>query len=238
MQHLLPKELRSFRYYEKKLPLYLRNDGCFIEHFKIWYELCMGKGVEPDTAISEFCGIAPSADLLLHLLNIYDADFLETVSMLQGYDGKFDLLDNLGQLFGLNRQFSFDYKEQPSDTTYKNVQVELTDAEYLLLIKAQIIRNYCNGSYAQVREYYRDAGLDILPVNNSSYDATVDVYLNEDERITTTMTRLFKAGLLTITHVGVHYQHYVTDLLSILIWGEQQAVEGSNNVWDKGRWSA
>lgn len=236
MQHLLPKELRSFRYYERKLPLYLRNDELFVEHFKIWYEVCMGKGDEG--AIKDFCGVSPSADLILYLLDIYDKDFLSTIQSLKNYTGRTDIIDDLGRLFGLNRQFSFGYKEEITDTQLTYVQVDLTDAEYLLLIKAQIIRNYCNGTYEQARQYYSDAGLDILPLNNDVYNAAVIAYLNESDDLTDTMKKLFKAGLLTIEHVGITYQYVVTDLLNILMWNDNELVAGSKNVWDEGRWAA
>ena len=227
MQHLLPKELRTFRYYERKLPLYLRNDENFIEHFKIWYELCMGKGI--DVSITEFCGIAPTSDLLLYLLDIYDKDFLTTVQSLRNYNNQADIINSLGQLFGLNRQFSFDYKDKISDNQLTHTQVNLTDEEYLLLIKAQIIRNYCDGTYEQVRQYYKDANLNILPLNDT-LNATVVAYLNEDDRSTDTMKKLFKAGLLTIEHMGITYQYVVTDLLNILLWSND------NTVWDRSRW--
>lgn len=234
MEHLLPKELRTFRYYERKLPLYLRNDECFIEHFKLWYEICMGNGV--DVHIDEFCGVEPSADLILYLLDIYNKDFLETIQSLKNYAGKTDLIDDLGMLFGLNRQFSFGYREQITDPDLTYVQVDLTDAEYLLLIKAQIIRNYCDGTYEQARQYYSDAGLDILPLNNDSYNAAVVAYLNESDDLTETTKKMFKGGLLTIEHVGITYQYVVTDLLNILMWNDAASTTGKN-VWDQGRWA-
>lgn len=236
MEHLLPAELRSFRYYERKLPLYLRNDENFIEHFKIWYEVCMGKGDDVD--IKDFCGVSPSADLILHLLNIYDKDFLSTIRSLKNYSGKTNLLDDLGQLFGLNRQFSFGYRETITDTNLTYVQVDLTDEEYLLLIKAQIIRNYCDGTYEQAKQYYSDAGLNILPLNSDTYDATVVAYLDDDDNLTDTIKKLFKAGLLTIEHMGITYQYVITYLLDMLMWNDTNTINNSKNVWDEGRWSA
>lgn len=233
MRHLLPKELRSFRYYERKLPLYLRNDENFLEHFKIWYEVCMGKGDEGE--IKDFCGVSPSADLILYLLDIYDKDFLTTIQSLKNYTGRTDIIDDLGQLFGLNRQFSFGYKNEMTDTELTYEQVDLTDAEYLLLIKAQIIRNYCDGTYEQARQYYSDARLNILPLN-TDYDAVVVAYLNESDDLTDTIKKLFKAGLLTIEHIGITYQYVVIDFLKILMWNDNELVTDSINVWDEGRW--
>lgn len=232
MQHLLPKELRSFRYYERKLPLYLRNDDCFIEHFKIWYELCCGEGDETnDVVLSEFCGVAPSADLLLHLLNIYDKDFLANVQMIEDAESAtaFDLLDKLGELFGLRRNFSIEYYDDPSDPVKTSATLSLDDADYLTLIKAQIIRNYCDGTYEQVMAYYQDADLQILPINNDEYEASVDAYLNANTA-SANVEILFKAGLLTIEHLGIRYTYTISDILNTLVWDTAQ-------TWDEGVWA-
>lgn len=230
MIHLIPLTLREFRYYERKLPLYLRNDECFIEHFKLWYELLMGKG-DDDTniAINEFCGVSPTSDLLLYLLNIYDDNFLNVVSQLYNYNGKCDLLDELGNLFGLRRSFSFKYYDVSSARDVKT-SVSLTDSEFLTLIKAQIIRNYCDGTYEQVMQYYADAKLQILPINSSAYNASVDAYLNKIDELTDNINKLFKGGYLTIEHLGIRYSYTIIKLFEILIWSTVDGLDG-NGVW-------
>lgn len=230
MKHLIPLTIREFRYYERKLPLYLRNDDCFIEHFKLWYDLLMGKGDdEMGVPISEFQGVSPSADLLLHLLNIYDKDFLSTISQLKDYDDNNNILEMIGNLFGLRRTFSFEYYESPtSDVT--TTTVTLDDSEFLTLIKAQIIRDYCDGTYEQVMQYYNDANLQILPIYSDAYNASVDAYMNESISITDNIAKLFKGGFLTIEHVGVHYTYSIMALTNILIWADKDGL-GGNSVW-------
>ena len=140
MKHLIPQTIREFRYYERKLPLYLRNDDCFIEHFRLWYELLMGEGDDEQAiALNEFKGVSPTSDLLLHLLNIYDGDFLDSISQLKDYNDNCNLLDMIGNLFGLRRTFSFEYYETATSQTKIAATVSLTDKEFLILIKAQII---------------------------------------------------------------------------------------------------
>lgn len=231
MKHLIPLTIREFRYYERKLPLYLRNDECFVEHFRLWYELLMGKGDdETGVPINEFQGISPSADLLLHLLNIYDKDFLDTVTQLKDYNDDCNLLDMLGSLFGLRRTFSFEYYETATSLTKTQTTVSLKDKEFLTLIKAQIIRNYCNGTYEQVMQYYKDANLQILPVSNNVYNASVDAYLNESEDITSNIDKLFRGGYLTVEHLGIHYTYTITEILRILIWADANGEQG-NSFW-------
>lgn len=231
MNHLIPLTIRAFRYYERKLPLYLRNDDCFVEHFKLWYELMMGEGDDNmGIAISEFKGVSPTSDLLLYLLNIYDKDFLSIISQLKDYNNNCDILDMLGNLFGLRRTFSFEYHETATSTTKTAATVSLTDKEFLTLIKAQIIRNYCNGTYEQVMQYYADAGLQILPVYNDTYNASVDAYLNEDKGVTDNISKLFRGGYLTIEHLGIRYTYTITEMLNILVWADKNS-QGGNSFW-------
>lgn len=231
MQHLIPLEIREFRYYERKLPLYLRNDSCFIEHFRLWYELLMGEGDDSSNiAISEFKGVSPTSDLLLHLLNIYDQNFLETLSGLKDYDGNANILDLMGNLFGLRRTFSLEYYEDANATEKSQATVSLNDKEFLTLIKAQIIRNYCNGTYEQVMQYYVDAKLQILPVYNATLSASVDAYLNETAEVTDNIDKLFRGGYLTVEHLGIHYTYTITSLLNALVWANGDGT-GGNNTW-------
>lgn len=231
MQHLLPDTLKEFRYYERKLPQYLRNDDCFVEHFRLWYELCCGKGDETQgVAINEFCGVAPSSDLILHLLNIYDSNFLATLRKLDGYDGAADILDKIGAIFGLRRNFAIDYYAEPTDKELTHEEVNLNDTEFLLLIKAQIIRNYCDGSYEQMVQYYEDASLQILTINSSVYEATVDCYLNSAAGYSSNIVKLFKAGFLTIEYLGIHYTYSEAAIMSALLWADDNEWSDPNIV--------
>lgn len=231
MKHLIPLTLREFRYYERKLPLYLRNDEGFVSHFKLWYELLMGEGDDDmNVAISEFNGVSPTSDLLLHLLNIYDPTFLDNIAQLKDYNDNSNLLDILGNLFGLRRTFSFDYYETATSQTKTHTTVSLNDREFLTLIKAQIIRNYCDGTYEQVMQYYIDANLQILPVYNDVYNASVDAYLNESDAVTENINKLFRGGFLTVEHLGIRYTYTVAAMLNILVWASEGGSLG-NAVW-------
>jgi len=168
--------------------------------------------------------------LLLHLLNIYDPNFLDSIAQLKDYDDNNDLLDKIGNLFGLRRTFSFDYYETATSETKTHTTVSLNDREFLTLIKAQIIRNYCDGTYEQVMQYYIDANLQILPVYNDVYNASVDAYLNESNAVTENISKLFKGGFLTIEHLGIRYTYTVAAMLNVLVWASEDGSLG-NAVW-------
>ena len=143
-ESILPKKLRTFNYYYNKLPLFLRNSYGFVEHFKIWYDL---------TYNNDNKGIVNIGDLLLYLLNIFDKDYLETINNMEDSDNgnASDILDKIGLLFGVSRKFSVNYLEG-AQTVHE--ELSLNNEEFLILIKCQIIKNYCNGSEIQIQDYY------------------------------------------------------------------------------------
>ena len=136
----------------------------------------------------------------------------------------------LGNLFGLRRTFSLKYYETATSPTKTAATVSLTDKEFLTLIKAQIIRNYCNGTYEQVMQYYADAGLQILPIYNDTYNASVDAYLNKSEVVTPNIDKLFRGGYLTVEHLGIRYTYTITEMLNILVWANGNG-QGGNSFW-------
>lgn len=229
LQSILNDTLKDFDYYYRKLPKYLRESEGFISHFRIWYDLLVGnKSNENNTY-----GIVGTADTLFALFNIFDQTidfdgnitnhYLEYLNSLPGNDGgtKSDILDKLGLLFGVTRNFSVTYTYL-YDTYTK--ELTLNNNDFLILIKAQIIRNYCNGSREQMTEYYRSIGLNVVLV--SSYlPATAFVYLakypNESEyRYSENVQSMFLAGLLTIHNMGINYEHRLVDVTTLLIWKE------------------
>ena len=231
MEHLLPQTLRDFKYYEQKLPLYLRNDEAFTEHFQIWYELLMGNGY--DVAYNEFDGISPTSDLLLHLLNIFSETFLQDLQSLHNTGETSDLLDKLAELFGLKRNFSFDYYATSQSTTTTTASVNLTDEQLLLILHAQIIKNNNDGTYQLDAQYYEDAfrqfNLQIVSVNTEIDPATVNVYLNGVVDETSIYQQLFRGGFLTIEHLGIKYNYNVATIDDTLLWAVSNDAEANAN---------
>lgn len=214
---LLPNTLTDFNYYKRKLPLYLRNDEAFLSHFKIWFDFLIG---EIDNSND---GLEGAGEKLLNLIDIFESDYLEKLSELENYtDNSSDFLDKLGSIFNIRRNFSVSYKPEDSEVI-KTFELNLNNEEFLLFIKSQIIKNYSDGSYYQMRQFYDSAGLNIYFGSDDNSNAEVRVYLL-DTSVTIysdNIKHLFNSGLLTIKSMGIGYNHSIQQYSKMLVWDKE-----------------
>lgn len=217
---LLPQPLTTYEYYVRKCPLYLQNSSGFLSHFKFWYDYVMF-----DVNLSTSGGVLNVEDNFLRLLDIYADDYLELLASLRQSTDT-DFLDKLASLFGVSRVLTVTYFE---DNQYKTSSLKLTDSELLIFIKCQIIKNYCDGTYEQMKKYYASTGL-IVQLLTSTDSATVDMYLITltGNQYSDNIKHLFLSGLLTIKSVGIQYRHSVITIENVLIWDKGK--------WDEGEW--
>ena len=228
----VPDKIKSYEWYYNKLPLYLKNSYGFSEHFRIWYELLIS--VDKN-------GIVNVGDTLLYLFNIFDKNFLQTIANLPdsgategNYGTVSDFLDKLGYLFGVIRNFSVTYKNDNDEDVTEDLS--LNNEDFLLLIKAQIIKNYCEGTYEQIKGYYNSAGLDVFLITTED-GASAHVYLAappDSTKYSLNVEKMFKSGLMRIESMGITYTEGVRVLLSFLTWDSTKTKE----YWDTGVWSA
>lgn len=228
----IPDKIKSYEWYYNKLPLYLKNSYGFSEHFKIWYELLIS---------GDKNGIVNVGDTLLYLFNIFDENFLQTIASLPdsgategNYGTVSDFLDKLGYLFGVIRNFSVTYKNDNNENVTEDLS--LNNEDFLLLIKAQIIKNYCEGTYEQIKGYYNSAGLDVFLITTED-GASAHVYLGatpDSTKYSLNVEKMFKSGLMRIESMGITYTDGVRALDWFLTWDSIKAKE----YWDAGVWSA
>ena len=236
---ILPDKFKTFEYYKNKLPLFLQNSYGFIEHFRLWYDF-MIVNRKPTESLSDR-GVINTCDLILYLLDIFDEDFINVINSLDGastndngvYD-KSDILDKLGALMGVKRSFSVTYLTDEGEQVTEDITLDNND--FLILIKGQIIKNYCEGTYEQIRSYYENAGLAIY-VTTGAIPATSNLYLAKGDELgySDNIVKMFKAGLLLIRSMGIQYNFYTAIVDGFLIWGEEGTV-ASNQLWDIGVW--
>lgn len=152
------------------------------------------------------------------------------------YGDKSDWLDKIGELFGVKRALSVQYTE---NNIVKTEQLNLNNEDFLKLIQCQIIKNYFNGSYEQIKQYYEKVGLRVLYIN-AEEEATCNVYLlkTEDSAFdySDNIKKLFLSGLMLIESAGIKYTTGVIDLGALLIW--DKPVTGNYTGWDYGEWVA
>ena len=222
---ILPEQLKDFDYYLHKLPMYLQQSEGFSSHFRIWYDLLVGN--------QNNNGVVGTADTLFSLLNIFDVYINESFEVVDDYltylnslpdneEGtQSDILDKLAELFGVTRVFQITYTQ--NNQTHTEV-LHLNNKELLLLIRTQIIRNYCDGTYEQIRQYYNSVGLQILMYSTASA-ATLDLYLvsisGTENAYSANIQKLFLAGLLTIASLGISYNYAIQDTSLALYWSEE-----------------
>lgn len=240
---ILPDKLATFEYYENKLPIWLKSSKTFKEHFRIWFDLLVGSPNVLVCSESKICseeifvkgigysGVIRTLDRILALVDIFnDSYFADDSSKISKQD---DWLDKIGKLFGVKRTLSVEYKEDGKSVTYDLI---LNNFEFLKLIQCQIINNYYDGSYSQVKAYYEKTGLKVL-YTTATQPATCDAYLLEtDDSYSDNMKKLFLSGLLLIKSAGIVYTTSQLNLASLLIWDKQ--VSGEYTGWDYGEWIA
>lgn len=240
---ILPDKLATFEYYENKLPMWLKSSKTFKEHFRIWFDflvtstnalLCSESTICSESTFVkglQYTGVIHTLDRILALINIFDDNYFSSSSSKTSKQD--DWLDKIGKLFGVKRTLSVTYKENGQTMTYDLV---LNNFELLKLIQCQIINNYYDGSYSQVKAYYEKTGLKVL-YTTATQAATCDVYLLETEdAYSDNMKKLFLSGLLLIKSAGIVYTTSQLNLKSLLIWDKQ--VSGEYTGWDYGEWIA
>lgn len=221
---MLPQELRTFDYYLKKLPLYLKNSEGFTEHFKIWFDLLMGNNDGKS-------GICPSSEAILEMLNIFDENYLNYINELANSTHQSDILDKLAAYFCCRRNFTVEYDDGP---LHFKKSLRLDNRELLMLIQSRIIHNFCDGSYEQLKQYYKKIGLDLYIIT-AELPATCYLYMVNAGQYSNNIEILFKSGMLRIESVGITYQRRVHFLPNALHW--DIAFGDFSNRWDEGVWT-
>ena len=169
------------------------------------------------------------------MLLIFDSNYLNYLHSIDedikpdGY--VCDILDKLGSIFGVNRYFKVTYEEAGED---KTEQLQLNNEEFLILIKGQIIKNYCEGTRQQIEEYYKSVGLQIYVQTDSTSEATANLYLTTGTAgssydYSENIRKMFLGGMLIIDSVGIKYQKAFIDTSRLLFWDVID--EQNNNGW-------
>lgn len=218
---MLIDKLKTWDYYYKKLPLYMRNSYGIKEHFQIIWNVMMQ--------------LEDSQEMILKALDLLQDDYISNVIELydnvNGYD--FSFLDIIGSLYGINRSLNVSYTDSTEEVFEK---LYLTNKELYMLIKARIVQNNYDGSFEQAKTYYNNIGLPIYMLTGNN-PAECDLYLGYNNNVTDNIKHLFMANLLTLKSVGIVYNRIQIDIENIGIWSTKYDTPNNNNSWDTSLWA-
>lgn len=228
---ILPEKLRTFDYYKSKLPMYLQNSYGFQEHFKLLFDVMMGNKFDS--------GVVPSAELALNMLDIFDKDYLSK------YPEADDVLNKLANIYNVDRNMFVTYEyETTIDSAVTTVtgseRLTLTNTTLLLLIRAQIIKYHCEGTYEQISSFYLDNKLPIFIETigraNAAYAINTNIDQDEifdfDETTLSQIVKLLSAGYFIIQYMGVQWRVTTYDTAIVLRWSEEPGLtENVNERW-------
>lgn len=222
---MIDKELLDFQYYYNKLPLYLKNSYGFEEHFKIWFDL--------------LSSVDSTEDNIMRFFDIFNKDYLNYIDELEGKGS--DILDKIGKIFNIKRNLSVPYLDGAEKVTKF---ISLNNKDFLTFIRATIIKNYCDGSFEQVNNFYSNINLPIIYIGTNN-PATVNIVMLKtqgEDAVSEEVQTLFKGGLLNIKSMGIIYSNYtIVDFDSLALWDSVQktytnAYVNNNKGWDGGQW--
>lgn len=177
---ILAPALQDFSYFQHKLPLYLQKSYGYIEHFRLWFNILID--------------LVNNADDIYDALDIFREDY--PAGDATEPDNK--ILDMIGRLYGVTRYVNIGSTQG----------IRLTNAQFLLYLRALAAKNFCDGSAQSLQENYERCGLNIKMINRTPAKCTL-VLDNTNEQYDTTIQGMFTSGLLTFASLGITYAYVI-----------------------------
>lgn len=239
-QSLVPEAILGWAYYQKKIPLYLRNSYGFEEFLRTFWMIHAAETLYPSDDLYPSNTLYPQAGTsmiltaqnILNALDIYDAGndretsaegnkvYIDFINSLDGAASGTvsDFLDRLGRLYNLRRTFDMTDPDDPTST----ITLTLNNLEFLMLIKAQLTRNRYNGTYAEMQRFFSRIGLTVSIKTSEDYAASAELTLYElpdsEFEVTENIEKMFKAGMLNCESVGINYRYAVESIEDLAIF--------------------
>ena len=213
--HLINEILRTWNYYYEKFPLYLQNSYGFTNQFYSLFEL--------------LCQIELNGANLLDSFALFDIDkYKKFMNQYSDNEYKFDVLDNIAKIYGINRSFDLVI----NNTTYN---LTLNNEDLLTLTLAKVILASFEGSYESARYLYDKIQLPIY-IFTEEDSPTVSLYLNSGKYNIDNKENIklmFEAGMFNLQSLGIQYKTNVVNISNIAIWDSTN----KDHFWNVGLWS-
>lgn len=219
---MILEKLKTWEYYQNKIPLFLKNSYGFEEHFKIFFDILKNCDEISDEVLSGF-------DLFNEN---YEKNYIEKYEKLNNEDTySLDILDKIGKIYGINRYFDVKYIDENGQETTK--ELKLTNKELYKLILSKIILLNYDGTYSMARELYDKIGLPIYMFTENSANVKLILDTGNQTTITQNIKDLFNANMFTLKSLGITYTIFEADISKLAIYDSTD----ENLAWDKGIWS-
>lgn len=233
---MIIERIKSFEYYERKLPLLLRNSHGYVEELSLLHDVLRQIDEAADAMLKSF-DIFGKVFFKDDEGKAHPEAYLDFINNINGYydNNHSDILDKIAELYGLSRSFSFKYIDQATQQL-KTEAVTFNNRQLHILIRARVIQMNYDGSREQAEEYYKSVNLPIYLVKDSSNPATCTVCLNEPEIQSgdiVLLKKVFESGLLLIKSAGIKYTLAIQNFGGLLIFDSDNIA----CVWNTGRWA-
>lgn len=219
---MILEKLKTWEYYQQKIPLFLKNSYGFEEHFKIFFDILKNCDETSDEILLAF-------DLFNEN---YEKNYIEKYEKLNNNDNySLDILEKIGKFYGINRYFNVNYIDENGQETTK--ELKLTNKELYKLILSKIILLNYDGTYSMARELYDKIGLPIYMFTVDSANVKLILDTGNQTTITQNIKDLFNANLFTLKSLGITYTIFEADISKLALYDSND----ENLGWDKGIWS-
>lgn len=199
---MVKEKLLSWDYYEKKIPLYLKQSNSFAYHFKMLVDL--------------FNTLNDGYDTLFKYIDILGTDPLLNS----------DVLDKIGALYGITRDVHIHYEV---DGGVVDKDLTLKDEDFLTYITLIILRNNFNGTFGDIYKTYKKFNLPFYMLTTG--DAEVTVYIDSYSGINIA-TELMLSGLVTLESMGISYRYLAINIGNLATFDtEGKTYDSENAVW-------
>lgn len=188
---MIRQDLLDFQYYLNNLSMFMRESYGIQEHLFIYYKLL-------DEVNNEF-------NKFFNSLNIKEFE------PILGQDNS--ILDKIGAIFNCYRSFTINYIDEHNTT--QTEYITLTDEEFIVYIKCQIVKQNFQGTNEELLNLYStdennlfSTGLILYYHINQDVSgdyARATIYFENASNFSQSIQHLFLGGYLTIESMGINY---------------------------------
>lgn len=233
----IPNKLRTLKYYVQHLSMFMRESFGMIDHINS-YVMCLQ-------------AVFQCFDDFFAKYDIYSDNYFTSEN--EEVSETYDILNKIGAMFGLNRNMTINWREEPINELPIDGQrnITLNNYDFLIYIKCQITKQNFDGRQMTLQELY-DTQLRYSPIDliyNIAYQneqivpMNCYIYFSNFREHSLNLRNLFLDGKLAIESMGIKYIRSCVEANLLLMWtNKDDTPKGYNQfnggIFDQGgRWA-